>query len=54
MLSRGTVDDVTGVSECIIMGMPMPTGTGLFQLRMEDDGSSGARKQSSMPQPLIA
>ncbi|KDD72848.1 domain 5 of RNA polymerase Rpb1 [Helicosporidium sp. ATCC 50920] len=27
---RGRVDDVTGVSESIIMGIPMPTGTGLF------------------------
>lgn len=33
---RGTVDDITGVSESIIMGMPMPTGTGLFQLRMPE------------------
>ncbi len=30
---HGRVDDVVGVSESIIMGIPMPTGTGLFKLR---------------------
>ena len=30
---HGRRDAVEGVSECIIMGMPMPIGTGLFQLR---------------------
>lgn len=29
---RGTVDAINGVSECIIMGTPIPVGTGLFQL----------------------
>ena len=29
----GRVDDVVGVSESIIMGIPMPTGTGIFKLR---------------------
>lgn len=26
------VDDIVGVSECIIMGIPVPLGTGLFKL----------------------
>ena len=30
---HGRVDKVTGVSESIIMGIPMPTGTGLFKIR---------------------
>eukprot|EP00798_Chlamydomonas_sp_ICE-L_P002152 gene2152-18202_t len=30
---HGRCDDVVGVSESIIMGMPMPVGTGLFKLR---------------------
>ena len=30
---HGRVDDVVGVSESIIMGIPMPVGTGLFKLR---------------------
>jgi len=25
-------DDIDGVSECIIMGIPMPIGTGMFKL----------------------
>lgn len=29
---HGRIDRVTGVSESIIMGIPMPTGTGLFKL----------------------
>jgi DNA-directed RNA polymerase III subunit RPC1 len=29
---RGTTDSISGVSECIIMGVPIPIGTGLFQL----------------------
>lgn len=30
---HGRTDDITGVSESIIMGIPIPTGTGLFKLR---------------------
>ncbi|KAG1674569.1 hypothetical protein FOA52_001818, partial [Chlamydomonas sp. UWO 241] len=30
---HGRCDDVVGVSESIIMGIPMPTGTGIFKLR---------------------
>jgi len=29
---RGVSDAIAGVSECIIMGVPIPLGTGLFQL----------------------
>jgi len=29
---HGRVDDIVGVSECIIMGIPIPLGTGLFKL----------------------
>jgi DNA-directed RNA polymerase III subunit RPC1 len=32
---HGRVDKVTGVSESIIMGIPMPTGTGMFKLIQE-------------------
>lgn len=31
-----TQDDVVGVSECVIMGMPVPLGTGLFELLRND------------------
>ena len=30
---HGRVDDITGVSESIIMGTPMPVGTGLFKIQ---------------------
>ena len=36
-----------GVSESIIMGMPMPTGTGLFKLRQDT-----VEHQVPPPQPL--
>lgn len=29
---RGTIDPIEGVSQCIIMGIPIPVGTGLFQV----------------------
>lgn len=35
---HGRVDEVTGVSESIIMGIPMPTGTGLFKLQVAASG----------------
>ncbi|KAK3283972.1 DNA-directed RNA polymerase III subunit RPC1 [Cymbomonas tetramitiformis] len=33
---RGRIDDICGVSECIIMGIPMMVGTGLFRLSHEN------------------
>ncbi|WIA12568.1 hypothetical protein OEZ85_006229 [Tetradesmus obliquus] len=35
---HGRADDVVGVSESIIMGIPMPTGTGLFKLLQDVGG----------------
>ena len=32
---HGRLDNIAGVSEAIIMGMPMAAGTGLFQLRQD-------------------
>lgn len=37
-----------GVSESIIMGIPMPTGTGLFKLR-HNVGAVGELHQRSLP-----
>jgi len=34
---HGTSDAINGVSECIIMGVPIPIGTGLFQLMHKVD-----------------
>jgi 2-methylcitrate dehydratase PrpD len=41
---HGRVDDVTGVSECIIMGIPMPVGTGLFKLMQQPNNPQQAGK----------
>jgi DNA-directed RNA polymerase III subunit RPC1 len=30
---QGTVDKIQGVSESIIMGIPMPIGTGMFKVK---------------------
>ena len=30
---HGRTDTIDGVSECIIMGIPMPVGTGMFKLQ---------------------
>ena len=38
---RGAADPVRGVSECIIMGMPMAPGTGLFKLIAAPGGGVG-------------
>jgi DNA-directed RNA polymerase III subunit RPC1 len=32
---HGRTDNIEGVSECIIMGIPMPIGTGLFKIRQK-------------------
>jgi DNA-directed RNA polymerase III subunit RPC1 len=54
---HGRVDDVTGVSECIIMGIPMPVGTGLFKLMQqpnEIEGVGGKKALPKRPAPLLA
>ncbi|GAB6022152.1 DNA-directed RNA polymerase III subunit RPC1 [Chamberlinius hualienensis] len=37
----GQIDAITGVSESIIMGKPMPLGTGLFKMIHEGESSTG-------------
>ena len=32
---HGRLDQIEGVSECIIMGIPMPIGTGLLKIRQK-------------------
>ncbi|GMH41051.1 hypothetical protein BSKO_08961 [Bryopsis sp. KO-2023] len=48
---HGRVDAVQGVSESIIMGIPMPTGTGMFKIlyRQEDQGQDMPRR----PDPIF-
>ncbi|KAK9819626.1 hypothetical protein WJX72_000381 [[Myrmecia] bisecta] len=47
---HGRCDDITGVSESIIMGIPMPTGTGLFKLRHSCSTEVGPQR----PPPLLS
>ncbi len=47
---HGRRDDITGVSESIIMGIPMPTGTGLFKLLQRVDGVQDLPRR---PDPLL-
>jgi DNA-directed RNA polymerase III subunit RPC1 len=44
----GQEDEVTGVSECIIMGIPMAIGTGAFKLLYKT-----GKKDPPKPVPLI-
>lgn len=43
---HGRADDVVGVSESIIVGIPMPTGTGLFKIAHDPvlEGKRGAQR----------
>ncbi len=41
---HGRQDLVTGVSESIIMGIPMPTGTGMFKLMQAPNNSVASTK----------
>lgn len=42
---HGRVDDIVGVSECIIMGIPIPLGTGLFKLLKSAQNRSDYEKK---------
>lgn len=42
---HGRTDAINGVSECIIMGIPIPIGTGLFKLIKR-------ATKSSQPEPM--
>ena len=45
---HGRVDSIDGVSEAIIMGAPMPSGTGLFQLQQRPQEQ---QQESFEPRP---
>eukprot|EP00951_Prasinocladus_malaysianus_P038255 scaffold418741_cov43-Prasinocladus_malaysianus.AAC.1 len=49
----GSVDDIVGVSESIIMGIPMPTGTGLFKLHHRHPEAQGP-PPVQRPLPVLA
>lgn len=48
---HGRIDDINGVSESIIMGIPMPTGTGLFKLLQK---AKLEREITPKPPPLLS
>lgn len=51
---RGAADDIAGVSECIIMGVPIPIGTGLFSLMQRvAKGSRTAKTEGFGKRPRL-
>jgi DNA-directed RNA polymerase III subunit RPC1 len=47
-------DAISGVSECIIMGIPIPLGTGLFKLlQRSQTTASGAKPVPPKGRPLL-
>ena len=51
---HGRTDDVNGVSESIIMGIPMPTGTGLFKVMQQVNVGQSPRALPPRPDPVLA
>ena len=43
---HGRKDNINGVSECIIMGTPIPLGTGLLKVLADDPGKAYRRQQA--------
>ncbi|KAL9655634.1 hypothetical protein ABK040_002297 [Willaertia magna] len=52
--SHTRVDDVAGVSECIIMGVPIPIGTGLFKLLRDAHVDVKRKLPASRPKPIFS
>jgi DNA-directed RNA polymerase III subunit RPC1 len=48
---HGRSDAIVGVSECIIMGIPIPLGTGLFKLLKKATATLNAER--TKPRPLL-
>jgi DNA-directed RNA polymerase III subunit RPC1 len=51
---HGRKDDINGVSESIIMGIPMPTGTGLFKVLQQPAAAPAVVLPRQRPPPLLA
>ena len=43
---HGRTDEITGVSESIIMGAPMPTGTGIFKILQDTELQAPTARQA--------
>lgn len=50
---RGQSDPCSGVSECIIIGKPMPCGTGLFQCLAASPGQEALSLEKHKRKPLL-
>ena len=50
---HGRVDSIDGVSEAIIMGAPMPSGTGLFQLQQRPREQKQQDPLEPRPDPIL-
>jgi DNA-directed RNA polymerase III subunit RPC1 len=48
---HGRSDAIVGVSECIIMGIPIPLGTGLFKLLKKATAPIGSNSESTEARP---
>ena len=45
---RGVKQDINSVSECIIMGVPIPVGTGLVRLLQQADATVASAQSTSI------
>ena len=46
---HGRHDKIVGVSECIIMGIPIPLGCGSFKLIRDDEGNPPKGEDPDLP-----
>ena len=51
--AHGRRDNIVGVSECIIMGIPIPLGCGSFKLLRDTDAEQGDDDGAPKRRPLI-
>ena len=49
---RGRTDQIDGVSECIIMGIPVPLGCGSFKLLLDSEYAEKAADEKKKERPL--
>ena len=50
---HGREDHISGVSECIILGVPMRIGTGLFSLRCDPPAGEPLRDEPTLTSPIF-
>ena len=50
---HGRTDAIVGVSECIIMGIPVPLGCGSFKLLLDSEYAEKAANDKKEKRPLL-